>query len=163
GKYEVTVGEYGAFVADTKYVPPENNGCWNEYGRPAKKTGNARRDNGRNELIADAGWNKPGFKQTSRHPVVCVSWSDIYAYVAWLAGKSGKPYRLASEAEWEYVARAGAKTAWPWGDDPRQACRYANVSDRSRVPLGFDPAPDAMFPCTDGYAHTAPVGRFQAN
>ena len=50
-------------------------------------------------------------------PVINVSWVEAQQYVAWLARMTGKPYRLLTEAEWEYVARAGATTAYSWGDD----------------------------------------------
>ena len=50
-------------------------------------------------------------------PVINVSWDDAQEYVRWLSHKTGKPYRLLSEAEWEYVARAGSTTEYPWGDE----------------------------------------------
>ena len=60
---------------------------------------------------ADAGWGR------ERRPVINVSWNDANAYVAWLAKKTGKPYRLLTEAEYEYATRAGTTTAYPWGDE----------------------------------------------
>jgi len=60
----------------------------------------------------DRGWSR------GRQPVINVSWEDAQAYVAWLSKKAGKPYRLLSEAEWEYAARAGTITRYPWGDAP---------------------------------------------
>ena len=72
--------------------------------------------------VADRGCNKykPGDEgwRRGRQPVINVSWDDAQAYVAWLAKKTGKPYRLLSEAEWEYAARAGSPTAYPWGPNP---------------------------------------------
>ena len=87
----------------------------------------------------DEGWGR------GRHPVINVSWGDAQAYVAWLSRDTGKEYRLLSESEWEYVARAGTRTRYPWGDE----------IGRSRANCGND--------CGDGYEYTAPVGSFAAN
>jgi formylglycine-generating enzyme required for sulfatase activity len=51
------------------------------------------------------------------HPVINVSWGDVQQYVAWLSKMTGRPYRLLSEAEWEYAARAGTTTIYSWGDE----------------------------------------------
>jgi formylglycine-generating enzyme required for sulfatase activity len=60
---------------------------------------------------SDSGWGRDD------RPVINVSWEDAKAYVAWLSHMTGKEYRLLSEAEWEYAARAGTTTAYYWGDD----------------------------------------------
>jgi formylglycine-generating enzyme required for sulfatase activity len=65
---------------------------------------------------ASTSWQDPGFSQTDRDPVVCVSWDDANAYAVWLSRTTGKPYRLLSETEWEYAARAGTTTEYYWGD-----------------------------------------------
>lgn len=72
-------------------------------------------EHGRWEVRRGRSWLRPGFAQNGRHPVVGVSWEDAQAYCAWLSQISGRPYRLLSEAEWEYVARAGTTTPFPWG------------------------------------------------
>jgi formylglycine-generating enzyme required for sulfatase activity len=60
--------------------------------------------------VGDSGWGR------GRRPVINVSWNDAQAYVKWLSSITGRPYRLLSEAEWEYAARAGSQTKYPWGD-----------------------------------------------
>jgi formylglycine-generating enzyme required for sulfatase activity len=61
--------------------------------------------------FSDHGWGR------DRRPVLNVSWDDAQRYVAWLSRITGKPYRLLTEAEYEYAARAGTQTAYPWGGD----------------------------------------------
>jgi formylglycine-generating enzyme required for sulfatase activity len=80
-----------------------------------------------------------------RHPVVNVTWQDAVAYVVWLAGETGKPYRLPSEAEWEYAARAGTTARYWWGDAAGSGrancggCGSAWDGDRT-APVGSLPA-----------------------
>ena len=93
----------------------------------------------------DEGWGR------GLRPVVFVSWDDAQAYVRWLSRKTGHKYRLLSEAEWEYVARAGTTTAYWWGDDIGR--NRANCYDGD----GYGPQ------CGDSYRNTAPVGSFSAN
>ncbi len=104
--------------------------------------------------VSDDGWGR------GRRPVIDVNYQMAVGYARWLSTKTGKSYRLPSEAEWEYAARAGSTTPWFWGDDPQQACRYANVGDASVRPEHPDwPLHD----CNDGFAKTAPVGTFAPN
>jgi formylglycine-generating enzyme required for sulfatase activity len=88
----------------------------------------------------DNGWGR------GKRPVVNVSWDDAQAYIGWLSKKTGHRYRLLSEAEWEYAARAGTTTRYPWGDEP--GSNLANFKD-SGSPWGG--------------AQTAPVGSFEPN
>lgn len=101
----------------------------------------------------DAGWGR------GRRPVINVSWEDARQYVGWLSEEAGFEYRLLSESEWEYAARAGTNTAYHFGSSESQLCRYANHADRS---LGVGAAGRTR--CSDGVgAGTAPVGSFSAN
>jgi formylglycine-generating enzyme required for sulfatase activity len=96
-----------------------------------------------------------------QHPVINVSWHDAAAYADWLSAKTGKPYRLPSEQEWEYAAQAGTKRARFFGIPREQTCQHGNVYDMTANDVhdfGW-----AWLPCTDGYAGLAPVGRFKAN
>jgi formylglycine-generating enzyme required for sulfatase activity len=131
GKFEVTWDEWEACVA--------MRGC---DGRPT----------------GDQGYGR------ERKPVIYVSWDQAKAYVAWLSRMTGKDYRLLTEAEWEYAAR-GVTSAdaphppYPWGDDPADVCRHANLADQSfRRAFGGDFAN-----CDDGHVVTAPVGSYPAN
>ncbi len=92
----------------------------------------------------DEGWGRGG------RPVINVSWEDAREYVRWLSRETGEEYRLLSEAEWEYVARAGTQTAWYWGESESGLCRYANGDDDD-------------VSCSDGHEQTAPVGLFEPN
>ena len=149
----VTRGEYARFVAERG--EPNGGACVTfEDGKWLQRAG---RD-----------WRAPGFVQTDREPVVCVSWNDAQAYAAWLRLKTGHAYRLLSEAEWEYAARAGSTTRRYWADradggDGADAasCEYANVHDVSSARVNALGWPS--FACDDGHSHTATVGSFKAN
>lgn len=78
-------------------------------------------DGGCEFVPEDGDWGR------GQRPVMGVSWDDLQQYVNWLAGKTGQAYRLLSEAEWEYAARAGTTTAYFWGDSPADICQYASV------------------------------------
>ncbi|HXI88068.1 MAG TPA: SUMF1/EgtB/PvdO family nonheme iron enzyme [Parvularculaceae bacterium] len=148
GKFDVTRDEYAQFVAETNR--PDSDSCI---------TVNAQ---GTNFITTNGNWRSPGFPQTGSDPAVCVSWDDAQAYVAWLSAKTGHVYRLPSEAEWEYAARAGTTTARYGSDNPAEICRYTNVGDLDY----FEQHPGdsgVNRACRDGYVFTSPVGSFPPN
>ena len=157
GRYEVTVAEFGQFVEETGYRA----GVWWLRGESARWK-DCRSLESIGEKPKD--WRNPGFGQSARHPVVCVTWDDAQAYTSWLSTKTGQRYRLPSESEWEYAARAGTATARHWGEEDQ--CRYANGGDASLKELDADTREDVDWPtasCSDGHPYTAPVGEFPAN
>ena len=108
-------------------------------------------------LIPDhEGWGR------GRRPVINVSCPEAGSYAEWLSRETGEAYRLPSEAEWEYVARAGTETARYWGETDAAQCRHANGADAATLEE-YHGAERFTVSCSDGYSETAPVGSFAPN
>lgn len=108
----------------------------------------------------DSGAYEGNSLNDDHQPVANVSWYDAVHFTEWLSKKSGRFYRLPSEAEWEYAARGGSNGRNYWGDDPLEVCRYANGADLAAK--GQWPG-WAVSECNDGYRVAAPVGKFLPN
>jgi hypothetical protein len=130
GRFEVTVDQYEAFTRATGRPPIEN--CYN------------------NATDSNLPWR---FEQSGDHPVVCTSWDDVQAYVQWLNTRTPGGYRLLSLTEWEYAARGGTHSPFPWGDTLSHG--HANY--------GADECCSGLASGRDQWVHTAPVGSFDAN
>ncbi len=132
---EVTVGAFEAFVNETQYKTEAEKG-----------KGCAYYLNGEPVWEANLNWRAPGFEQTSDFPAVCLTKNDATAYAEWFSDKTAQTYRLPTEVEWEYSARAGTDTEYPWG----------NEIGKNLANCGW---------CGSEWSNkrTAPVGSFSAN
>jgi formylglycine-generating enzyme required for sulfatase activity len=110
GRLEIMRNEFAAFAKDTGFV--SDTPC---------ATGAKRR--------GTFNWQRPGFEQDERHPVVCLSWPEVRLYLAWLSEKAGRTYRLPTEVEWEHAARAGTDTPYSMGST---ITRFSSNMGRSR-------------------------------
>ncbi|CAD2223282.1 conserved exported hypothetical protein [Pseudoalteromonas sp. 3J6] len=132
---EVTVGAFEKFVNETQYKTEAEKG-----------KGCAYYLNGEPVWEASLNWRAPGFEQTSDFPAVCLTKNDAVAYAEWFSDKTAQTYRLPTEVEWEYAARAGTDTEYPWG----------NEIGKNLANCGW---------CGSEWSNkrTAPVGSFSAN
>jgi formylglycine-generating enzyme required for sulfatase activity len=157
GRTEVTRGLYGRFAADTARSGPP------ECGAP----GNAESPGSAASLPVTKSWRNPGFVQTDAEPAVCVSWDDAKAFVVWLSQKTGKNYRLPSEAEWEYAARGGTTSARFWGDSAKDICKKANLLTAATLqamgPANTPGGAKDELICNNDRKFTMPAASFEPN
>ncbi|MCK5897077.1 MAG: SUMF1/EgtB/PvdO family nonheme iron enzyme, partial [Cocleimonas sp.] len=105
-----------------------------------------------NKKPDDEGWGR------GNRPVINVSWHDANEYANWLSKKTGKDYRLPTEAQWEYAARGKSTSRFHFGNNEAELCNYGNHADKS---VDY---PWKNKSCSDGVGKkTAPVGNYKAN
>jgi formylglycine-generating enzyme required for sulfatase activity len=147
-KYEVTIGDFGVFLQQSGY--DAGTGCYVDVVN----------------VTPGLSWKNPGFSgyaPGARDPVVCVDWNAAQAYAAWLSKKTGQRYRLLTEAEFEYAARAGSSGFFPWGIDMNQACAFGNIADLVAMAAPWWQTGYSGVNCNDGASYTTSVGRYRPN
>jgi sulfatase modifying factor 1 len=162
GVTEVTVGQFAAFVKESKYNIPE--GCMIFYLKQGKWI-----------FSKKTTWRDTGFSQSENSPVVCVNHDDAKAYIEWLNKKAEitieeEKYRLLSESEWEYMARGGERQIFPWGKKAEDACDHANILDdrflayilKNNV-ANDQYKPNNKFNCFDNRLYTSDVKQYKPN
>ncbi len=142
-KFPVTNKQFKEFVDSTNYqTTAEVEGWGYHFDNEMKK-------------IEGAYWKQPYRDESSikgklDHPVVMVSWYDALEFCRWLSGKSGKNYKLPTEAEWEKVARGLNGNIWPWGNTWNE--KYCNCDNKvgSTTKVGkYSPSGDSFYGCCD--------------
>ena len=160
-KYEVTVAEFRQFIQATGYKAPD--ACVHQANENWFALG-----------PTPGSWDKNGLTGSEFQPVGCIGWQAATAYAQWLAAQTGKSYRLATEAEWEYAAGAGRGQArFHFGDDDEQKliCEYANISDKSAEHAALERSGASyqqgfiggITACDDGAGFASIVGMYKPN
>ncbi|MBX3692681.1 SUMF1/EgtB/PvdO family nonheme iron enzyme [Dokdonella sp.] len=155
GQSEVTVAQFREFARAVRYrSEAEREGRGSMY---EESTGRMIERRGMD-------WERDykGTRAGERLPVLNVSWNDARVYVDWLTERTGKRYRLPTEAEYEYALRAGTQTAYWWGDGEPASVLANLTGDRDRSP-GKRSWGRAFKDYDDGYWGPAPVKSFPAN
>ncbi len=132
-KYLITRGQWAAFAAATHRATPSEPCAYAPSSHPS--------------------WKDPGFPQGDDHPVVCVTWGEARDYAGWLTARTGHRYRLLSDDEWEYAARAGSTSAFPWGA----------VASHEMANYGLNQCCGPATQGRDQWEFTSPVGSFPPN
>jgi formylglycine-generating enzyme required for sulfatase activity len=153
---EISVGEFRAFVDDASFVTDaEKSGDSNVYDEESGRMIDKKGASWRNDYL--------GATAEDNLPVIHVSWNDANAYAQWLGTRTGKRYRLPSEAEFEYALRAGSTARYPWGEGNPARNTENFTGDGDRSPHLNRSWAKAFKHYEDSYWGPAPIGKFRAN
>ena len=175
GKFTVTVAEFAAYVEETGAkvggecelrIPDSGPNRGKFIGTISANANSEQRGRigshgpGGLALVDHADFRQPGTKVGGNQPATCISMREAQAYLDWLSAKTGRRYRLPSEAEFEYATRAGETGAFFYGGSAGKLCKYGNFADRKSV---YGAAMAA--PCAEkgSREYTYPVGSFKPN
>ncbi len=158
GKYEVTVKEFRRFIDATGYEMPTQ--CYHQLNGWFSKGG------------TEGSWENNSLTTSDYQPVNCLGWNAANAYTQWLAKETGRPYRLPSESEWEYAAKAGTSSKFYFGEDEDQTlvCQYENTADLAGENIlqrdantSYVNFANGKSDCVDHSAYASIVGMYKAN
>ena len=148
GTYAVTNAQFMRYVTETGNEPESGGFGWDFEEHQFKE-------------MPDVSWNRTQWPWRDDNPVVYVSWHDAQGFCDWLKQKTGLPWCLPSESQWEYACRSGTDSVFFWGDDPADGDGYLNAADETGPPSGEKW--NNSFPFSSGHKWVAPVGSFKPN
>ena len=162
-RYEITVGQFRDFLRRSGHVPESIADGTGGYGyNAAYDPATSPRGDAFEGRLPIYSWQNPGFPQGDDHPVVNVTWNDAVALARWLSTQERRTYRLPTEAEWEYVCRAGKQHRYQHGNDPAGLIGVGNTFDADTA-VNWPKWLDRAVPGHDGHPFTAPVGSYAPN
>jgi formylglycine-generating enzyme required for sulfatase activity/serine/threonine protein kinase len=159
GTYPVTRGDFAVFSAATAFKTEA------ELHSGGMMINNDSKERLKFDPDKPYTWRDPNFPQDDKHPVVNVTWDDAVRFCQWLLNKEGRPYRLPSEAEWEFACRAGTTGSMYEGQTSEDLAKLGNVLDATtwkQFPAWQSPAWQGLR-SSDGWVFTSPVGLFRPN